>query len=82
MVKKFKLRFYINNCLFGSVKLIKNSEPDKHKYSCYSIGFDSRSEFSFTYGSKSLHIDDENKDILILGEGPAQRLDNTTLTAY
>ena len=45
MIKKFKLRFYINNSLFGSVKLIKNSEPDKHKYSCYSIGFDSCSEF-------------------------------------
>ena len=30
--------------------------------------------------SSSVHIDDKNKDILILGEGPTQGLDNTTLT--
>ena len=29
----------------------------------------------------SVHIDNKNKDILILGEGPVQRLDDTTLTA-
>ena len=28
-----------------------------------------------------MHIDNKNKDILILGEGQTQRLDNTTLTA-
>ena len=31
--------------------------------------------------SSSVHIDNENKDILILGEGRTQRLDDTTLTA-
>ena len=31
--------------------------------------------------SSSVHIDNKNKDILILGEGPAQELDDTTLTA-
>ena len=31
--------------------------------------------------SSSLDIDNENEDILILGEGPTQRLDDTTLTA-
>ena len=30
--------------------------------------------------SSSAHIDNENKDILILGEGPSQELDDTTLT--
>ena len=45
MVKRFRYRFYISNCLFGSVKQTKNAEPDKYKYSGYSIGFDSRSEF-------------------------------------
>ena len=30
--------------------------------------------------SSSLHIDNKNKDILILAEGPIQRLDDTTLT--
>ena len=31
--------------------------------------------------SSSVHNDSKGKDILILGEGPIQRLDNTTLTA-
>ena len=54
------------------------------------IGFDSRSKFSFTDrnlgknviifgagGSSSMHIDNKNKDTLILGEGPTQGLDDT-----
>ena len=58
------------------------------------MGFGSRSEFLFTDGStgknvisvgagtsSSVHIDNEDKDILILGEGPAQGLDDTKLTA-
>ena len=31
--------------------------------------------------SSSVHDDNKGKDILILGEGPTQGLDNTTLTA-
>ena len=31
--------------------------------------------------SSSAHINNKGKDILILGEGPAQGLDNATLTA-
>ena len=31
--------------------------------------------------SSSARIDDKGKDILILGEGPTQGLDDTTLTA-
>ena len=31
--------------------------------------------------SSSMHIDNENKDILILGEGSTQELDDATLTA-
>ena len=31
--------------------------------------------------SSSVHINNKNKDILILGEGPIQGLDDTTLTA-
>ena len=30
--------------------------------------------------SSSVHIDNKRKDILILGEGPPQELDDTTLT--
>ena len=31
--------------------------------------------------SSSVHVDNERKDILILGKGPTQGLDDTTLTA-
>ena len=94
MFKKFIIDFPLNNCLFGSAKLTKNDDPDKYKHSVHGIGFDSRSDFSFTgvymgknviiFGadmSLSVHIDNKNKDILILGEGPTQRLDGITLTA-
>ena len=51
MVKKLNTDFTSKNCSFESVNLIKNSNPDKFKYSGYDIGFDSRSEFLFTDGS-------------------------------
>ena len=43
----------IGSCLLVSVKLTKtkNVNLDKYKYSGYSIGFDSRSKFSFKYGN-------------------------------
>ena len=31
--------------------------------------------------SSSVHIDNKGKDILIIGKGPLQELDDTTLTA-
>ena len=65
--------FTLSNCLFGSVKLTKNADPDKYKYSRYSIRFDSRSELLFKNVSSSVHVDNKNKDILILGEGPTQQ---------
>ena len=40
--------FTLGNCLFGSVKLTKNTDADKYKYNGYSIGFDTCSEFSLT----------------------------------
>ena len=83
----------IINCLFGSVTLTKNADIENNKYSGYGIGFDRRSSFSFTgdgfgqnvliFGadmSTSIHIDNKKKDILVLGRGPAQRLEST-LTA-
>ena len=82
--------FTLSNCLFKSVKLTKNAEPDKYVYNGYGIEFDSRAGFSLTEGSlgknviifevdmsSSVHIDNKNKDILIFGKGPTQGLDNT-----
>ena len=93
-LKNLNTDFTLNICLFGSVKLAKNADPDKYDYSVYSIVFDSRREVSCADGSMgknviilgadmglSVHIDNKNKDILILSERPAQRLDDTTLTA-
>ena len=90
-IKKFK-HFTLSKYLFGSAKLTKNADLDK--YTGYFIGFDSRSQFSFTDGSfgkhviifgadmsSSVHVDNRRKDILILGEGPTQGLDDTTVAA-
>ena len=73
--------FTLGNFLFGSVKLAKNADLDKYKYTGYGIGFDSRSEFLFTDGSYEknviifgadmnsfVHVDNKGKNILILGE--------------
>ena len=38
--------FTLKDCLLGAVKITKNVDADKCKHSGYSIGFDSRSEFS------------------------------------
>ena len=84
----------LGSCLFGPVKLTKNADLDKYKYSVYDIGSDFRSEFSFTdrsmrknviiFGadmSSSVHIGNKNKIILIIDEGATTELDDTTLTA-
>ena len=82
--------FTLGNRFFRSEELTKNADLDKDNCTGYDIGFDSRSEYLFTdrsYGKKSLFLEliwahlRMGKDILILGEGPAQRLDDTTLTA-
>ena len=44
-----------------------------HSKLCHFFGADMTS---------SVHVDNENKDILILCEGPTQGLVDTTLTAY
>ena len=54
--RDFNTYFPLNNCLFGSVKLAKNAEPDKYVYSVYGIGFDSRSEFSLIDGSLGKNV--------------------------
>ena len=93
-LRNSSINFTLNNCLFASLKLTKNPDLDKYKYNGYGIGFDSRSEFLFTdesywknviiFGAdmiSSVHVDNKGKDILILGEGLTEWLDDTTLTA-
>ena len=40
----------IKNCRFGAATLSKNSDIDKYGFSGYGIGFDRRSNFSFSGG--------------------------------
>ena len=46
MATQLRADFALIGCLFGSVKLTKNADPNKYQYSSYGIGFDSRSIFS------------------------------------
>ena len=39
--------YNLENCLFDSVKITKNSDIDKYKYSGYFIGFDGMEHFHF-----------------------------------
>ena len=74
------------------MKLTKNADLDKYGYCGYVIGFDSRSQFSLLGGewgknvvsfgvsnSLSVHADIRKKDILDLGEGPTDVLNDTTI---
>ena len=47
----YLLHTTLGNCLFGSLTLTKNADPDKYKYSDYGIGLDTRLQFSCTDGS-------------------------------
>ena len=74
-LKYLNTDFTLDNCLFESVKLTRNPDPDKYNYTGYGIGFYSRSEFLFTDGSygklviifgadmsSSVYVDNKGKD--------------------
>ena len=79
--------------MFDSIKLTKNLDIGKYKYSGYGIGFDRRDEFSFGDGfgqnviilgadmSSSVHANNKTKNIPVLGKSFTQGLDNTTIYA-
>ena len=84
----------LENCFFGAVKLINNADINKYKYPGHGTEFDGHGSFLFPSGgfgqnviifgvnmSSSLHVDNKKIYILILGEGPTQGIDGTTLTA-
>ena len=83
----------LQNCLFGAIKLIKNSDVDKYKYSGYGSGFDLRGSFShpsrgdgknvIIFGadmSSSTHANKVNK-VLVLGKAFIQGINDTTIYA-
>ena len=69
--RDLKTDFTLGICLFGAVKLTKNVDPEKYRYSGY--GFDARSKFSWSgdsWGknvifrvdnSSSVHADNKKK---------------------
>ena len=80
----------LENWLFGAVSLTKSPDIDKYKYSGYGIGFNRHGFFSYPSGrtsrnviifgvdmSLSTTIDNNKKDILILGKSPTQGLQYT-----
>ena len=83
----------LENCLLAAVKLTKNPDIDKYKYFGYGTGFERRGEFSFSDGfgqniiicgadmSSSVYANNKTKNILALGEGFTQGLDNTKIYA-
>ena len=84
----------LQNCLFGAVKLTKNSDIDKYGYARYGTGFDSKGTFLHPSGttgvnvmifgvdfSSSAHANNKRKNILIIGKVPTQGLEDATLYA-
>ena len=66
--------FTVENCLFGAVRITKNTDVNKYKCSGYGIGFDGKGVFSHPTGSfgnnaticgvdmsTSVHIDNKKK---------------------
>ena len=84
----------LGNALFGAVQLTKNAGIDKYKYFGYGIGFDGHGFYSHPSGgtgrnviifevdlNSCSHVDNNGKDILILGKGPTQGLGEHSLSA-
>ena len=80
--------------MFCAVKVTKNADISKYKYSGYGIKFEGKGAFSHLSGGfgnnaiifgvdmiSPVHVDNKKKDILILGEDTTQGLNGTTLTA-
>ena len=84
----------LENCLFVAVKLTKNSDIDKYKYTGYGIGFDSKGDFLFSDGSfgqsviiseadmsSSVHANNKVNNILVLTKDFIKGINGTTIYA-
>ena len=82
----------LESCLFGEVKLTKDADIDKCKYSGYGNGFDSKGPFSHPSGgfgknliifgadtSSSAHANNKTRSILVLGKNFMQGIDGATI---
>ena len=70
------------------------TDPDKYLYSGYGLGFDSTGQFTHSQGgmarniiifavesSNSVHATNKTQNILVLGHGLTQKINNTTIYA-
>ena len=84
----------LENCLFGAVKLTKNADIEKYKYTGYGIGFDSGGTLLFPDGSfgqnviifgaymgSSVHANNKVNNILVLAKDFIQGINGTTIYA-
>ena len=84
----------LENCLFGAIKLTKNFDIDKYKYSGDGIRFDSGGSFSHPSGgngtnviifgadlSNYVHANNKVNNILVLGKGFIQGINDTAIYA-
>ena len=85
----------LENCLFGAIKLTKNSDINKYIYSGYGLGFGSKGTFSHPDGtsfgqnvlifgvdmSSSVHASNRTNNILVLGKDFTQGISGTTIYA-
>ena len=94
--KTISSSFVLKNCLFGAVKITNNSNPDTYKwqYAGYSIGFDSKGEFTHPDGeygknviifgadlSNYKHANNKAKHVLVIGKDFVQEINKTTIYA-
>ena len=76
------------------MKLTKNADPDKYGCNGYGIGLDARSQFSLPHSSSgknvsifgiknssSVHVDNNEKNMSVLGQGLTKWLDDIRITA-
>ena len=79
----------LESCLFGKIKMTKNVDTDKYKYQDHGIGFDSTGTFTYPDGgtsknviifgvdiTNSKHANNKTKDVLVLGRGLIQKIDD------
>ena len=82
--------FSLKNCLFGTVKLVRNAIKNKFTYNGWGITFDGEGSWSFGNGcarnvlifgidsTSSSQTDTWKNNFLILGEGPADSINDST----
>ena len=87
----------LKNCLFGATivtKLGDTKDPDKYIYSGYGLGYGIKGPFAHPQGemtrniiifgvdsSNSVHATNKIQNILKLGHGLTQKINNTTIYA-